>query len=67
MTLTPARGRDYKSAKEAVKDFEDCKDFIMNDVIKGFGLCSISDFPAGTEITLRYNKLRNVKVIKVKK
>ena len=32
MTLTPAYGRDYKSAKEALEDFHADKDFIIADI-----------------------------------
>ena len=32
MTLTPAYGRDYKSKKAVLDDFEADKDFIINDV-----------------------------------
>lgn len=34
MTLTPAYGRDYNSAKAAIADFEAGKDFIANDFQK---------------------------------
>jgi hypothetical protein len=32
MTLTPAYGRDYKSKKAVLADFNDDKDFIIADI-----------------------------------
>ena len=32
ITLTPAYGRDYRSKKDVLKDFNDNKDFIINDL-----------------------------------
>lgn len=65
MTLTPAYGRDYKSAEAAVKDFYAGKDFYANDLIAGSGHCSVSDFEKGSEITIRYDKLKKAVSIKV--
>jgi hypothetical protein len=57
VTLTPAYGRDYKSAEAAQKDFLQGKDFIEAWSGKP---CSISDFEELVVVTLRYSKLRKV-------
>jgi hypothetical protein len=58
-TLTPAYGRDYKSAKDAITDFENGKDFVYNS-FNGSGYCGKSDFAPGARIQIRYGKLRKV-------
>ena len=50
-TLTPAYGRNYKTAKDAIKDFVDGKDWKY--VITG-QYCSIRDFEKGANVILRY-------------
>lgn len=55
--LTPAYGRDYKSAKEVREDFEAGKDFCMEP---SGHYCSIRDIPAGMEVFIRYSELRKV-------
>lgn len=66
-TLTPAYGRDYKSAAAVRSDFNKGKDFLLNDVTSRWNgkPCSIRDFKVGTEIKLRYKKLTMVTIIKV--
>lgn len=61
MPLTPAYGRDYKSKAEVEKDFLDGKDF---QTCAG-SYCSARDFPPGTEITVRYAKLRKVHILRI--
>lgn len=56
--LTPAYGRDYKSAKEVRKDFEAGKDFLI--FFPSGPYCSIRDIPAGTDVLIRYRGLRMV-------
>jgi len=66
-TLTPAYGRDYKSQKEVLADFNGGKDFIFNDIT------SLDDgryvTKTGLERTsvrsvqIRYGKLRKVMVV----
>lgn len=60
--LTPAYGRDYKSADAAREAFLACKDWILNDPSSRWDgkPCSKNDFQAGQTIRLRYNKLRSV-------
>ena len=68
-TLTPAYGRDYKSAKAVKEDFMAGKDFIIADITDRYDgkPCSIRDFPAGTGITLRYKRLTMLTCVKVPK
>lgn len=49
--LTPAYGRNYKTAAEAQKDFTDGKDWKF--ALTG-QYCSIRDFERGSSIELRY-------------
>ena len=66
MIIAPAYGRDYKSAKAAIKDFEDNKDFIIKSLNHSGQYCSIRDFELGEFIEIRYNKLRSVYLYTVK-
>ena len=61
MTLLPAYGRDYKSKKLAIADFNAGQDF----EIASFGFlqyCSIRDAADSSfkNVSLRYNKQRSV-------
>ena len=66
-TLTPAYGRDYKSAKAAKHDYYSGKDFIFNDAShRNHGAyCSCEDFK-DTTIMLRYHRLTRVVTAKYK-
>jgi hypothetical protein len=59
--LTPAYGRDYKSAAEAEKAYLEGKDWILNDISSRWDgkPCSCRNFP-NQRVELRYNKLRKV-------
>jgi len=59
--LTPAYGRDYKSAKAAKHDYYSEKDFKFNKLNhrNDGAYCSCRDFP-NEVITIRYNRGRNV-------
>jgi hypothetical protein len=65
MTLTPAYGRDYKSAKAAKADYAENKDFVVNQ----FGhphdgrYANRADLD-GQSVTLRFGNLRKVCVTK---
>jgi hypothetical protein len=61
--LTPAYGRDYKSAKAAKADFDANKDFVLNP--EG---CYINkeQIKLGITVIFRYNGLRSVASVKVK-
>lgn len=66
-TLTPAYGRDYKSAKDCENDFRAGKDFIFQSVkpVLGGRYCSIRDFKTGESVTLRYRRKESVIIVKV--
>jgi len=70
MTLTPAYNRDYTSAKKVKEDFEADKDFIVADFFSKWDgkPCNKSDLKnAGvTSVQIRYKKLTQVTVVKVK-
>ena len=71
LTLTPAYGRDYKSKKAVVQDWEDGKDFIIADMFnpydgKAFNKQSALDSGERT-VNIRYKKLTQIAVIKVRK
>jgi len=65
ITLTPAYGRDYKSAKAVKADWQAGKDFIIAD----WNFHRYSGKPAnrsdleGQKIMIRYAKLRKVVVL----
>ncbi len=69
MTLTPAYGRDYTSAKAVLADFHANKDFIINDFTSRYDgkPCNLGDLRgAGTKsVKLRYARLTKVIVEKV--
>ena len=63
MTLTPAYGRDYKSAKAAKADYNADLDFIVNDISSPWdgsyvNKSQLQDY-AGF-LTIRFNQLRKV-------
>lgn len=62
--LSPAYGRDYKSAAEAKASFIEGKDW-TGDYNLGFKYCSVRDFEDGVPVLLRYNKLKSVVSFKV--
>jgi len=57
--LSPAYGRDYKSAKEVKADFDSNKDFI-GDYQLGFSLVNKEQIPVGSVVMLRYKGNRSV-------
>ena len=61
-TLTPAYGRDYKSAREVREALNAGKDFQLQPSGQ---YCSLRDFPPGTQLLCRYRGLRQVCVITV--
>jgi hypothetical protein len=70
MTLSPAYGRDYKSAKAIKDDFAADKDFIIEDFTHpncGQYINRTQLLEAGTRtVNIRYKKKTAVTVIKVK-
>jgi hypothetical protein len=61
MTLTPAYGRDYKSAKALLEDFHNEKDFILNTP-RGTTYINKPQIESGTIIQFRYSNLRKLTV-----
>jgi hypothetical protein len=66
--LTPAYGRDYKSKKEALADFEANKDFqhASAPFTGGGAYINKQDIPAGSRVQIRYKKLTQLCVVEVK-
>jgi hypothetical protein len=62
MTVTPAYGRDYKSAAAAVAAWDEGKDFVDSQSGRYVGK---SDAPAGVEVRIRYLRLTRVVVVVV--
>ena len=57
MTLLPAYGRDYKSKKAVLADFNNGLDFVMAATGQ---YCSIRDAAQFKNVSLRYNKHRSI-------
>jgi hypothetical protein len=68
MTVVPAYGRDYSSKKEVLSDWENNKDFQICDIMSQHDGSYINKQDAENygvkQISVRYNKLRKVMVIK---
>lgn len=64
-TLTPAYGRDYKSAAAAIKDFEGGKDFQYHKGVDT-GYVGKSDFADGAKVKIRYNRITDAVMHTVK-
>ena len=64
-TLTPAYGRDYKSKKEVLSDFNDNKDFLIQS-FNGSGYINREQIESLKEnqVMIRYQKLTKVTVLK---
>jgi len=62
MTIIPAYGRDYKSAKTALADWADNKDFQIADVSCPWNGAYVSrnQLEPTETVTIRYNQLRRV-------
>jgi hypothetical protein len=71
LTLIPAYGRDYKSKRALLEDWEAGKDFLATGIKPGTsGYTSIRDVPAFkedhiTHLHFRYNKQTLVHVVKL--
>lgn len=67
LTLTPAYGRDYKSKKEAIADFDANKDFVLQ-TFDGSGYINksqiLAEFPGAT-VNIRYKRLTQIAVVKL--
>ncbi len=64
-TLIPAYGRDYKSKKEVIEDFENNKDFLLQ-TYNGTTYINKEDIEktGEKEVMIRYAKLTKVTVVK---
>jgi hypothetical protein len=67
VTITPAYGADYTSAKAAKDAFLFGRDFILQDFESFFDgkPCNLPNFKPGLTVNIRYKKLRSVAVVKV--
>lgn len=65
-TLTSAYGRNYKTKKEALADFEADKDFVYNS-FDGQTYCSKSDLKAQgiKSVNIRYKNNTEIAVVKI--
>jgi hypothetical protein len=62
--LSPAHGRDYKSAKAAKADFDMGRDFCVESIFSG-GWHANKTQLAGYTCEIRYNQFRSLVVVKV--
>lgn len=65
MTITPAYGRDYKSAKAAKADYDAGKDFIVDSFMNPWDGKPVNkeQLLEQSPVNIRYNKLRKVTVV----
>ena len=63
LSAIPAYGRDYKSKREVLADWNDGKDFLVVDMVES-GYISKNDKPADVVLQVRYKKQTMVCVIK---
>jgi hypothetical protein len=62
--LTPAYGKDYKSAAEVINAWRDGADFV-GDYQLGFQYVNQENIPKPSTVNLRYARERRVAVVKV--
>ena len=68
MTLTPAYNRDYKNKDEVLTDFNNDKDFIINDMFSPYNgkYCNKSDIKnTYKSVKIRYNKLQKIIIVRL--
>ena len=63
VSAVPAYGRDYKSGKAVLEDWNSGKDFLIQDFSLS-GYINKDDKPNDMVLNVRYNKLTKVTVIK---
>ena len=71
-TLVPAYGRDYTSKKDVLADYLGHKDFILQDISspwdgKPMNKADVESLSDYTAVKLRYNSLRKIEVVEVRK
>ena len=67
-TLTPAYNRDYKNKNDVLTDFNDDKDFIINDMFSPYNgkYCNKSDIKnTYKSVKIRYNKLQKIIIVRL--
>lgn len=62
LTLKPAYGRDYKTAEEVRRAFDEGKDFLVA-VCGKFGCYANKEDIKGKHIKIRFNKLEDFTII----
>ncbi len=65
MTLIPAYGRDYKTAKDAKAAFEANKDFMVTSGIDDGRYINREQIEPGTTVNIRFKQLRNIAQVKL--
>ena len=65
LTLTPAYGRDYKTAKKAKEDWKAGKDFIITDSFHPYDgkPMSIRDAKPKEKFLIRFNRLTRITTV----
>lgn len=63
VTAVPAYGRDYKSKKAVMEDWNAGKDFLIQDM-RYSGYINKDDKPTSMILNVRYKNLSNICVIK---
>ena len=67
-TLTPAYNRDYKNKDEVLTDFNNDKDFIINDMFSPYNgkYCNKSDIKnTYKSVKIRYSKLQKIIIVRL--
>tara|TARA_R110000764_G_scaffold36179_1_gene80842 strand:+ start:233 stop:448 length:216 start_codon:yes stop_codon:yes gene_type:complete len=71
MTLTPAYGRDYKSKKAVLRDWNDGKDFTVSDMFSPYDGKPTNkqdmERSTETEVLIRYKNLTQIAAISLNK
>ena len=62
LTVVPAYGRDYKSKRAAMADWDANKNFIIADAFDRYDGQPVNkeQLPASTTVNIRYAKLRRI-------
>jgi hypothetical protein len=71
MTLTPAYGRDYKSKKAVLRDWNDGKDFTVSDMFSPYDGKPTNkqdmEQSTETEVLIRYKNLTQIAAVSLNK
>lgn len=66
LTVSPAYGRDYKSARAAKEAWDAGKDFRIESLGRDMGrYVNKDDAPRGARVTIRYNRMTRLTVINI--